>query len=628
MQRTHGVATPHQAHREADMLPGPVFHLELLTTARRARYYAVRFLYGMVLLFFICQNNPATYNGHSLSRGGEFSIEEMALIGQQVFRTFATTQAVAVLLLTPALVAGVIADERQRKTLHYLLASRLSSGEIILGKLAARLLHIGVFLSIGLPIMSLLSLFGGVDPAVVVGTYAATCSAAFFLAALSILASTLARRPREAITLVYLLELAWLFLPTALAFLLPSAGWYWRRIYEWIQPINDWIAPSSPFHLLAGGPGLWGTTGALLRSALWMIGLQVGYGVLFLVVAVARLRPSLRNEGGRRRLRWLGGVQRARRFLPRPECGADPMLWKECFVARTSGTTKLTMAVIVLVVAILLGYYTVDYAGKAFIELAQNGYGSVSNTSARNQLNGFLRIITAMIYVALGLGVASAASSSMTSEREEDTWTSLLTTPLDGVEIVRAKMLGAVWGMRALIFFLLALWLTGLAAGAVHPFGFVAVVVETAVFAWFVTALGTFLSLMSRTTTRALMTTIAILIFLNGGYLMCCIPFRPDSGLILLGVTPFIEVFSLASYDEVQSFLRDDRMLFGRGRDLEMVVGCVLGLLAYAAAAFCLTQSALVCFDREVDRPRRSGAGPTASDHKKPEPIDGLEESV
>ena len=67
----------------------------------------------------------------------------------------------AVLVLTPAIVAGVIADEKQRKTLQYLMVSRLNSAEIVLGKLFARLLHIGVFLAIGLPVMSLTSLFGG-----------------------------------------------------------------------------------------------------------------------------------------------------------------------------------------------------------------------------------------------------------------------------------------------------------------------------------------------------------------------------------------------------------------------------------------------------------------------------------
>ena len=49
-------------------------------------------------------------------------------------------QAVAVLFLAPVLVAGAIAEEKQRKTLHYLLASRLSSLEIVVGKLAARLI--------------------------------------------------------------------------------------------------------------------------------------------------------------------------------------------------------------------------------------------------------------------------------------------------------------------------------------------------------------------------------------------------------------------------------------------------------------------------------------------------------
>src|SRR4051794_40814056 len=37
------------------MLPGPVFNVELITTARRARYYAIRFGLGILLLFFVVQ---------------------------------------------------------------------------------------------------------------------------------------------------------------------------------------------------------------------------------------------------------------------------------------------------------------------------------------------------------------------------------------------------------------------------------------------------------------------------------------------------------------------------------------------------------------------------------------------
>ena len=77
------------------------------------------------------------------------------------------------------MVAGTIADERQRKTLHYLLASRLSSFEIVVGKLAARLLQLVVLVLTGLPIMSILSLFGGLDPPLIVAAFAGTLTTAF-----------------------------------------------------------------------------------------------------------------------------------------------------------------------------------------------------------------------------------------------------------------------------------------------------------------------------------------------------------------------------------------------------------------------------------------------------------------
>ena len=102
-------------------------------------------------------------------------------------------QEILVLLLTPALVAGVIADEKQRKTLHYLMASRLSSAEIVLGKLLVRMLYVTVLLGVSLPVLSLLVLMGGVDPRLVLLSCGATLSTGWFLAALSIWVSTIAQ---------------------------------------------------------------------------------------------------------------------------------------------------------------------------------------------------------------------------------------------------------------------------------------------------------------------------------------------------------------------------------------------------------------------------------------------------
>ena len=67
---------------------------------------------------------------------------------------------------------GTIAGEKQRKTLHYLLASQLSTGEIVLGKLLARMLMVFVYLVAAVPLLFLLRLFGGVELSLILVTFA------------------------------------------------------------------------------------------------------------------------------------------------------------------------------------------------------------------------------------------------------------------------------------------------------------------------------------------------------------------------------------------------------------------------------------------------------------------------
>jgi ABC-type transport system involved in multi-copper enzyme maturation permease subunit len=583
------------------MLPGPVFTSELLTTARRARYYVVRFAYGLILLWFICQNNEWFARR-------QMTIQDMSALGLALSSTYMITQAVAVLLLTPALVAGVIADEKQRKTLHYLLGSPLTSGEIVLGKLLARCLHLAVLMAVGLPIISLLSLFGGVDPNLILLGFAATASMAYFVAAISILVSTISKRPREAISLTYLLVLVWLFGPPLVAVIMPAAGGISLRIYEWIRPVNVWITSTSPFDALfrlnmlgRAGPG------AIFEFYAWMIGLQLAYGTALIALAVLLLRPTFRRaESSPRWVARLAAMRRGRRLLPRPECGDDAMLWKERHVSRTGLLAKVVAGLIVLAVGVLIVYGTFEIAWDAFQELATYGYGS-GPEQARSELNGVLRLVCTLAYCILYLGVASAAAAGVTREREEDTWTSLIATPLGGREILRAKMIGAVWGLRWLAGGLVAFWLIGLAAGSIHPLALVAVALETAVFVWFATALGTYVSLRARSSGRAMTATVGLLIVLNGAYLMCCVPFELRSTVLpLAGVTPLIEAGSLATYDEMRWALpmeaRGDRDAIAAG------IVCVVG---YAVAALLLTISAFGRFDTEAERPSRTTGDPT-----------------
>ncbi len=577
------------------MLLGPVFRVELMTTARRPRYYVVRFLYGLIILAQVY----LTYQANSWRLGGgDLRLKEMADFGQGLFATFAAVQGVVVLLLTPALVGGSIADEKQRKTLHYLLTSDLSSAEIVLGKLAARLLQVVVLVALGLPVVSLLGLFGGIDFQVLWMTYGGTLTTAWFLATASILASVFARRPREAISLIYVLELAWLAFPPMLMELMPQWVEPWPTIARWVNPVLAYVVATSPIGLISsmGGP----TT--LLPSLLWMMGMQAACGVAFAALAAVRLRPVFRNDGGQSKLaRGLARVVRKRSWFPRRACGDDAMLWKEMHVARTGGLTKAVLTILGVTLLGIVGYLAFGYVVSAFDEFWRNGY--FESGPNRREFNVFLRVVSVGAYVLWMLGVAASSAGGFSGEREEDQWVSLVSTPLSGLEIVRAKLIGPIWGLRVVAYLIAALWAVGLAVGSLHPLGLLAGLVEWAVFTWFLASLGAWFSLRSKNSTRALASTMATLLFVNGGYLFCCIPFRPDSPLVAAGSTPFIFSISLMSVEDVGSF----RSVRGVA---EYITTCVVGVAAYAIAALGLTSEMLANFDRVVDRPDRSRQAP------------------
>src|SRR5271163_3218876 len=105
------------------MLPGPVFAFELMTTSRRGRFYLVRAFYAVVLLVILW----GVYSAWTADFGGELPSSLVKWFAFSAYGGIAVGQAILVMVLTPALVATAIAEEKQRKTLHYLLASRLTS---------------------------------------------------------------------------------------------------------------------------------------------------------------------------------------------------------------------------------------------------------------------------------------------------------------------------------------------------------------------------------------------------------------------------------------------------------------------------------------------------------------------
>ncbi len=563
---------------------GPVMRYELITTSRRRRYYVLRVVYGLVLLSQLW----SLFRKWEVEHGPEgrampayyvpTPLEEVQAFAEDAFIQFAGVQGLALLLLIPALVAGIIPDEFQRKTLHYLLASRLSSAEIVLGKLGARLVHVVAFVALGLPIVSLLMLYGGLNPVNIFYVYLGTATLVLFAAGLSTLISVLARRPRDAILAVYGLGAVWLCAPLSrgvtVLFQDGPLGWTDLVMQALLvfNPIHVWsLSTLRNYNPRVGFTPGWA---APWNSFEWHFGMmaiiQTVLGSLFLVLAIAGLRP-LRGTawpGGKPQTGWLTRVRaRFHQFVEarataaltrntllatckdRPSCGEDPMLWKERFTRMGGGLKWLGSRPVALFFIVLLCCYLGDISASLIVDTVSG----TRRSRVIDEINLGLRTSTAVLAVLAILPIGAAAASSITGEREGDTWISLATTLLTPREVIRGKQFGAVWSARWLGIGLISILAAGLILGVVHPIGVAAGLAILVSCAWFTAAAGVLASTFASNSTRAVFLT-AVALFVFG---MCT-------------AWPYFFWMTLASYRDIQ-FMHSGEVVTGYSRSARIV---------------------------------------------------------
>ena len=565
---------------------GPVMRYELITTSRRRRYYVLRVIYGLVLLtqlwglFRRWEAEHAFGAQRFPSWARPSSLEEVQAFAEDAFIQFAGVQGLALLLLIPALVAGIIPDEFQRKTLHYLLASRLSSAEIVLGKLGARLVHVVAFVALGLPIVSLLMLYGGLNPVNIFYVYMGTATLVLFAAGFSTLISVLARRPRDAILAAYGVGAIWLFAP----FTRGVTSLFEEGPLGWIDQVNRaLLVVQSDSRLVAFDNAelelldarLDSGLGGLLEFVRVALRIDVGHpGDRRLALLdswplprcvrfAARPGPaanrkragSLAFDRGSSSSSRHGRLPHSRatpcwpRAWNRPSCGEDPMLWKERFTRMGGGLKWLGSRPVALFFIVLLCCYLADMSASVVVDL----FSGTRRTRVWEEINLGLRTSTAVLAVLAILPIGAAAASSITSEREGDTWISLATTLLTPREVIRGKQFGAVWSARWLGIGLICILAAGLVLGVVHPIGLAAGVAMLVTCAWLTAAIGVLASTLAANSTRALFLT-ATALFVYG----------------IFTTWPYQFWMTLASYRQMQ-FLRTGEVMTGYYHSLTLV---------------------------------------------------------
>lgn len=527
-------------------LLGPIFGAEMLTGARRLRFFLSRAAYGVLLLVLLWANySPSTFGTDGFDTSN-LSISQVAQFSSNFFGMFSFLQLSAVLLVSPAALGSLLARERERRTIEYLFATDLSNREIVLGKFAAGWCYVAALLMTGLPVLALVMMMGGIPPSALLAVFSITLSTSLFVAALAILVSACSRRARDGVTQTYLLML--------FVFLGPYCVEWWvvdalRDYYE--GPMLDaasyalsWLMAINPFSVLnsvvsGGAVGVFSGRGSLVVEQL-ICGQLVGAALALLVATWSVRRVHLRSASA--------GVSAKRTWSfhgRRPAVGPRGMLWKELFTERISGRRGLIARIGILLLVLAAVGLTIYNTAAAF----DSGNATFESRQSAAYAN---LVIGTIVSCALLLIVAIRASTAIGSERERDTWVSLLCTPLSAAEILWSKLVGCLFAVRWVCALLLLNWLATivLVPGFMLSIPFLAS--SLAVLAPFAAALGLFFSLWCRNTTRALIATLAVSFVIGGGYGLCCgcmtLPFTYSGNDLTAELFPIVVLAPLVPF--------------------------------------------------------------------------------
>jgi ABC-type transport system involved in multi-copper enzyme maturation permease subunit/Na+-transporting methylmalonyl-CoA/oxaloacetate decarboxylase gamma subunit len=404
--------------------PGPVFIHESIAACRRWQQYALRslFLLGLLLALALVHY---MLNDAVGSPPGSYAIRVLASLGEDFYYAIATVQLVLVLLVAPAATAGAICVDRTRGTLTHMMVTDLSNSEIVLGKLAARLLPVFALVGATVPLLALAGLLGGIIIEAIVTLTLITFAIAVLGCALALAFSVRATKVHEVLMAVYAIEAVWILGPLVWT-ILRSAG----------VPIGppDWFVKINPF-VLAWAPYDW-SSGVGIESYAVALGAAVPLSAGLLAYSVLRLRAETTKGTSARSGTSYSWMTRARAWVEArrrsPSLDDDPILWREWRRGRPSRLARIIWAF----------YVTLASAGTAWgVFIACTG----GDTDTIGVMSGFMATFGLLL-------VSIHAPTALAEERARGSLDVLMTTPVRTDRIVLAKWWGTYRVVPALAF--------------------------------------------------------------------------------------------------------------------------------------------------------------------------------
>ena len=432
-------------------LTSPILRYELERAAKAKRWFILRFAYIGVLLgvqlvgLFVAEMQ--------ISRTTPADAVYPQL-GRTLFHVFTIAMGAAVVIVTPTFAGGLIAIEKERKTLGLLFVTALTEREIIQHKVLSQAIILASTLLAPVPIMFVCLVFGGVDWLEMFCRFCLIVSTFFFCCGVGIFASAISPDTRAATRIA--LGLTWFILlippgSVAGAALIAQSvakgselGQYatqfgermWAAAPYFNPPIAAYVLTKSVSNVAGSVPGASG----------WIWCTALGFGAFWLGIWGASI--ALRDRAAvldttSRRWALFPGASAIRRGRPTQKVWDNPVLWREAHSART----------LRWVMWLLLGMG---------LFLAVMAFAAVKATDAWYH---WLAIVVETFI--LFARVIDRGASAFAGEREKGTLDLVLLTQLTPVQIFWGKIAGVV---RGTIFFWILPMLHALTAFSVGIF--------------------------------------------------------------------------------------------------------------------------------------------------------------
>ncbi|MAT14204.1 MAG: hypothetical protein CMJ46_02930 [Planctomyces sp.] len=388
----------------------PLLARELTQQAGRKSLYAARtaLVLGMILWIWLAA-------GSRFSQDSTLSINNLG-IGRSLLRELVNVLFIGVYVLVPLLTSGSIAREKENDSLQLLLLTRLGPWAIILEKYLSRVLPMLLFLFCALPVFAYLYSLGGITEDVVFSSFYLLVLAVLQLNALCLACSAGTGTTMSALVTSVVIALGVFACPVTTFLFPPLLNWlaFDGRIFNYGTVDSGW---QNVFSVLMASIPIWISTGVFLILARWLLIRRSAVKTTNLIYVFFQKLDKVFNEWNKE---MTGGIILIQDRNDLPEF--EPVAWKE--TRKTAvGTARYLIRLLVA-----LELPTLFFCAFLMTEGVQN-----------------VTIFYSFTLLLLGIAILiliNKSSGLITQERMQQTLDVVLTTPLEGKDILLQKSRG------------------------------------------------------------------------------------------------------------------------------------------------------------------------------------------